>query len=197
MAQLFKLEDFSAPAEPPAPAISDEEIEAIRREAFEEGFQAGAADAVAANAADQTQMRGDIAATVQELGFTYQEAVAHVMSGVEPVLRALVDEILPTMMAETVAHSILQELMPLAEAAGDIPVRLLVAEADATALRHVLGQSTPVPLAIVEDASLVSGQAHLRLGSTERQIDVAAVLERLSTAVSAVADLNGRKLANG
>ncbi|MBM9596138.1 FliH/SctL family protein [Roseitranquillus sediminis] len=201
MGQLFTLEDFSvAPSEKapaPEPALSEAELDAIRHAAYENGFRDGAADALASVEADETRLRADIAAAVQSLGFTYQEAVAHVMGGVAPVLRALVEQVLPAMLAETVGHAILEELLPLAEQAADIPVRVLVSKADANCLRHVLGENSPLPLAIVEDASLTAGQAHLRLAGTERQIDVAAVLQRISTALSAVTELNERTLANG
>lgn len=194
---LFPLEDFAAAPAPPAePAISEDELEAARRTAYENGFQAGAADAIAAAEADQARIGAALAARVQELGFTYQEAAAHVMSGVEPVLRAMVETLMPPLMAETVGRMILHEVRPLAEEAADIPVRVLVSPDEAAALRGILGENTPVPMAIVEDASLSAGQAHLRLGQVERQIDLSAALDRITQALAAVTDLSERSLAH-
>ena len=192
------LEEFdSRPAAAEAPRLIEAEIEELRRNAYENGFQAGATDAIAAAQAEQTRLSAELVATLQDLSFGFHEASAHVMTNVSPVLKAMVDTVLPRLMAETVGHTILETVQPLVEEAAAIPVRLLVSPDEAPAIRTVIGESADVPFVIVEDRGLDRGRAQLKIGAVERRIDVSSVLDRISAAVDAVTDLNTRKTAHG
>ena len=193
----FALEDFEIAAAPQAARLSEAEVEEIRRSAYETGFQAGATDAIAAAQADEARLSVELVTTLQDLSFGFHEAAAHVMSNVIPVLRTLLDTVLPRLMSETVGYTILETVAPLVEEAAGIPVRLLVSPAEATAIRAIIGESADVPFVIVEDPALDRGKAHLKVGAAERQIDVSGVLDRISSAVEAVTDLNARKTAHG
>ena len=193
------LESFDAPQpEPEAPRLVPEtELEAARQEGYAQGYGSGWEAASAAAAEDQARIGADLAQHVQELGFTFHEARAHVMKGLEPLLREVFETLLPAVMVDALGHTILQELRPLAEAATNPPVCLAVAPEDADRLRTVLGENTPVPLRIDADPALASGQADLRLGQIERLIDLAGVVARLGDALAAVEDINERSLAHG
>lgn len=192
------LEDFdTAPAAAPQPKITEAELDQIRRNAYETGFQAGAADAIAVFQADEARISAELVATLQDLSFGFHEASAHVMTNVTPVLRAVLDTVLPRLMAETVGYTVLEAVEPLVEEAAGIPVRLLVCPDEATAVRGIIGETADVPFVIVEDPSLERGRANLRVGAVERRIDVSGVLDRISAAVEAVAEVNTRKIANG
>jgi flagellar assembly protein FliH len=192
------LENFDVRTAPAAaPRVTEAEVEQIRRDAYENGFQAGATDAAAAFHAGEARLGADLVTTLQDLSFGFHEASAHVMSNVTPVLKAVIDRVLPRLMAETVGHTILEAVEPLVEEAAGIPVRLLVNPIEAAAVRRVIGESAGVPFVIVEDPALEQGRAHLKVGAVERLIDVSGVLDRISTAVDAVTDLNTRKTANG
>lgn len=192
------LEDFgNRSLAPTAPSLSEEEVEEIRRDAYENGFQAGATDALAAFQAEEARLSADLVTTLRDLSFGFHEASAHVMSSVTPVLKAVIDTVLPRMMAETVGYTILEAVEPLVEEASGIPVRLLVSPEEAPALRQIIGESADVPFVIVEDPALRQGRAHLKIGTIERQIDISGVLDRISTAVDAITELNTRISANG
>ncbi len=195
----FALEDFDAamaPQQQPRP-ISEAEVDEIRRAAYENGFHAGAADAIAAAEADAARLSEELLATLQELSFGFHEASAHLMANVTPVLKTMLDTVLPRRMAETVGHTILETVEPLIEEAAGIPVRLLVSPGEAPTIRTIIGESADVPFVIVEDPALGRGRAHLKIGAVERHIDVSGVLDRISAAVDAVSELNTRKTANG
>ena len=194
----FALEDFDIrKSPPPAPVVPEADVERIRREAYENGFQAGAADAVAAFQADEARLSSEFVATLRDLSFGFHEAATHVMSNVAPVLKAVVDTVLPRLMSETVGYTILEAVEPLMQEASDMPVRLLVAPDEAPAIRQIIGESGDVPFVVVEDPALQRGRANLKIGAVERQIDVSGVLDRISAAVDAVMELNTRKTANG
>jgi flagellar assembly protein FliH len=169
----------------------------MRRDAYETGFQAGATDAVAAFQAEEARLSADLVTTLRDLSFGFHEASTHVMSNVTPVLKAVIDTVLPRLMAETVGYTILEAIEPLVEEASGIPVRLLISPDEASAVRQIIGESADVPFVIVEDPSLERGRANLKVGATERQIDISGVLDRISAAVDAVTELNTRKTANG
>jgi flagellar assembly protein FliH len=194
----FALEEFDArPAAPAAPSISEAEAEQIRRDAYENGFQAGATDAVAAFEAEEGRLSAELVTTLRDLSFGFHEASTHVMSIVTPVLKAVVDTVLPRLMTETVGYTILEAVEPLVEEASGIPVRLLVSPEEAPAIRRIIGDSADVPFVIVEDPAVERGRAHLKIGAVERHVDVSGVLDRISAAVDAVTELNTRKTANG
>jgi flagellar assembly protein FliH len=180
-----------------AARMAEAEIEEIRRTAYENGFQAGAADAVAAMQADEARLSAELVARLQDMSFGFHEASAHVMSNVAPVLKSIVDTVLPGVMAETVGRTVLEAAEPLVAEAAGIPVRVLCAPAEAPAVRAVIGEGADVPFVIVEDPGLAPGTATLKLGDAERRIDVAGVLDRISASIDAVTDLNARKTANG
>lgn len=193
----FALEDFGCRATPAPTTLTVDEVEEVRRNAYENGFRAGAADAMAAAQSEDARLSAELVSSVQDLSFGFHEASAHVMANMAPVLKALVDKVLPRMMAETVGHTILEAVRPLvAEAAGN-PAHLLLSPEDAPAVRALIGESSDVPFVIVEDPALECGHAQLRIGAAEREIDVSGVLERISSAVDAVTELNMRKTTNG
>lgn len=189
------LEEFDR-RETVAPAITEAEVEEIRRNAYENGFQAGATEAIAAAEAEATRLSTDLVSRLQDMSFGFHEAAAHVMANVTPVLKSMIDTVLPRMMAETVGHTILETVEPLVEEAAGIPVRLLVCPAEASTIRDLIGEEADLPFVIVEDPGLEPGCAHLKLGEIERRIDVADALGRMSEAVDAVMDQNQRKIAN-
>jgi flagellar assembly protein FliH len=177
--------------------VSEAEVEAVRREAYENGFQAGATDAVAALHADEARLSAELVARLQDMSFGFHEASAHVIANVVPVLKSIVGTVLPKVMAETVGHTILEAAEPLVAEAAGIPVRVLCAPAEVSAVRAVIGENADVPFVIVEDPSLAPGSATLKLGDAERRVDVAGVLEHITASIDAVMDLNARKTANG
>ena len=194
----FALEDFDALNAPPAPpALTEAEVEEIRRHAYENGFQAGATDAIAAAQSENSRLSAELVTSLRDLSFGFHEASAHVMTNVAPVLKSVLDTVLPRLMAETVGYTIIETVEPLIEEAAGIPVRLLVSPDEAPAVRAIIGESAEMPFVIVEDPGLGRGRAHLRIGAVERHIDVSGVLDRISSAVDAVTELNMRKTANG
>ncbi len=181
----LRLEVFEA-AEPgqdaiPAPvAGADQES---RLEAYEQGYRAGWEDAAAAHAEDQRRIRVDLARSLQALGFTYQEARAHVLKSLAPLMQDMVGKLLPEMAREALAPTVLETLMPLAEQLADEPVTLVVNANDRKAIEELLEQATGLPVTIVEEATLSEGQAFLRLGLQEVHIDLARATAEIAAAV--------------
>lgn len=178
--EVFEAADSGQDAVPAPATGADQES---RLEAYEQGYRAGWEDAAAAHAEDQRRIRVDLARSLQALGFTYQEARAHVLKSLAPLMQDMVGKLLPEMAREALAPTVLETLMPLAEQLADEPVTLVVNANDRKAIEELLEQATGLPVTIVEEATLSEGQAFLRLGLQEVHIDLARATAEIAAAV--------------
>ncbi|WP_172297614.1 flagellar biosynthesis protein [Pseudoruegeria sp. HB172150] len=195
------LEDFDT--EPPAPpqaatspAVADQTLlgEDARTAAFEEGYQAGWDDAVSAHSQDRQRIGAEFARNLQELSFTFHEARAHVLHAMEPLLNELVNTVLPGIVAETFALTVQEELRPLIASSADVPIDLVVAPGARTALEGQIAENAAAAIRLVEEPTLVEGQAFLRIGKVERQVDLSGALTQIRAAAAALHELNERTL---
>lgn len=181
----------------PDQAAPDPEREAARKAAYEEGYQAGWDDAVKAEEAAGQEVRAEFARHVQDLGFTYVEARAHVIAALGPLLTALVETVLPEAARQTAGARIVEVLATLAEGSADAPVILRCAPGRREELEAIAREHPALPLTIEEEPSLSAGQVFLRLGRQERLADLDGPLDAVRTAVADALALNEGDLAHG
>ena len=174
----------------PASALT----EADRMAAYEQGYQAGWDDAARAEAEDQSRIGTEFARNLQELSFTFHEARAHVIQTMEPLLTEIVGTFLPALIAESLGDTVLQELQPLIEACADTPIDLAVAPESRPALERRLPEPALATVRITEEPSLAAGQVYLRMGRTERKIDLSGAQDRIVQAIRALFAQNERIL---
>lgn len=182
----LKLEVFETAKEPAEKAIvvlDSMALEESKLAAYDQGYSAGWEDAAAAQSDDQTRVRADLARNLQSLGFTYHEARNHVLRAVEPLLKQVVGRLLPALARETFAPVVLEILMPMAEKLGDEPVTLVLSPTSRPAVEALLSQTTGLPITIVDEPSLGEGQAYLRLGGSETQVDLDRATSEIAAAV--------------
>jgi flagellar assembly protein FliH len=103
----------------------------------------------------------------------------HVLKALAPLMQEIACRLLPGVAREALAPTVLETLMPLAEA----PVELVLNPAARTPVKILLGQATGLPLRLVEEPTLSEGQVYLRLGETEAQIDLDRATSELTAAV--------------
>ncbi len=204
MAGLFKLEEFdisdtetfsSGPF--PATAPRAEETEAVKVNAYEQGYSAGWDDAARAAETDQTRISTEFAHNLQDLGFTFHEARSHVIRSLGPLLDALVTKILPELSAQTLGQRIIQEIVPIAEKAADTPIRIEVAPSCRAALQPFLDAHANHPFELAEEPSLSPGQVYLRSGKLEKHIDLEEALAKIESAVAALDHTNKEAFSHG
>ena len=184
-------------ASSPEPAITADMLEKTRLESYEAGYKAGWDDATRAEADEQGRIGAEFARNLQDLGFTFHEARAHVMQALEPLLAGMVERVLPRLVSETMGQTILEELLPLATEAADTPIEVVVAPQSRAVLDSLLTGATTVPFALIEESTLAPGQVFLRSGKTERHIDFATAIDRIGTAIEGLYDLNEKAFRNG
>ncbi|WP_102106677.1 flagellar biosynthesis protein [Oceaniglobus roseus] len=206
MPNPLRLDDFGAPpgdvrspshipdldAAPAASPPTDGSLVA-----FDKGYAAGWDDATAAAKVDLQQQEAALLRHLEDLGFTYHEARAHVMSALTPLLRALLEKLLPDLLHQTLVPRLLAECETLVDDLADAPVQLMVAPDGAAELRRIIGGITALPLHLVEEPSVAAGRMYLRLGAAEREIDLAGARAAIAEALSALDDLNRETLRHG
>ncbi len=158
-------------------------LEEARLAAYEQGYTAGWDDAVAAQGEDQARLRADLARNLQGLAFTYHEARSHILRAIEPLFETILARILPDLARVALAPRVLEALAPLAAAAADTPVDLVLNPAARPAVEAALAEAPPLPLHIVEEPTLGEGQAYLRLGASETRIDLDRAVAEISAAI--------------
>ncbi|WP_395542528.1 flagellar biosynthesis protein [Neotabrizicola sp. sgz301269] len=158
-------------------------IEEAKLAAYELGYKAGWDDAASAQTDDQTRIGADLAHSLQALSFTYQEARAHILKALEPLLTEMVHHLLPEMARETLAPLVLEQVMPMAEDLADHPVTLVLNPAVRDAVGGLVTQATGLPLTLEEEPSLPEGQVYLRMGGAEAKVDLTRVTQEVCAAV--------------
>lgn len=210
MSRTAFLEDFtSQPASAPErssglqgnasapPEVGAEQLERMRLEGYEQGYQAGWDDAVKAEAEAQDRIGAEFARNLQDLGFTFHEARQHVMHALEPLLAGMVEKVLPELITRTIGQSVIEELLPMASEAADAPIEIVVSPESRAALEPLLAEATSVPFTLIEEPSLAEGQIYLRSAKTERDIDLTGAVDRIGAAIRDLYQLNEKAFQNG
>lgn len=179
---------------PPPPQL---QVTAESDAAYERGYQAGWDDCEQRQQADRSAVGAELARNVQELGFTYHEARAHVLSGIEPLLRTLVAKVLPDLVTATLGQSIVEELVAIAETAADAPLTILVSPESHDMVAGFMDGATALPYRLVSEPTLGEWQVFFRLGDHERQLDMTELLGRITDRLSAFTDQNQKVLKHG
>ncbi|NEX46181.1 flagellar biosynthesis protein [Pseudotabrizicola algicola] len=182
----LKLEVF----EPPAPkgrsqtvVMDSAAVEEARLQSYESGYAAGWEDATAATQDDQARISSELANNLQQMAFTFQEARAHMLKSVQPVLTQLCTQLLPPLAREVLAPVVLDTIMPHIDDLVDQPVHVVLNPAARPAVERLLSQAAGLPLVIVAEPTLGEGQAYLRLGEVEHRVDLDHAVAELTRAV--------------
>jgi flagellar assembly protein FliH len=181
------LEDFSiATAEADvAQMISDDALEDLRLASFEQGYTAGWDDAIRAQAEDQSRITGALGRNLEDLSFTYQEALVQMMTTVEPVFHALLERVLPEALMQTIGVQIVEQCTEMAKDQLDQPVRIVVPAGAADKVRPMVSKTLAMKVEVVESRTLKAGQVHLEVGGSEREIDQERLVASLRQSVEA------------
>lgn len=189
MPQSIRLEVFEArarEADQPSAAVDAETLEEARLTAFEQGYQAGWDDAASAQDQDQTKLRADIANNMQALAFTYEEARAHLLKGLAPLLEQICAQVVPAISAAAIGEIVREALAEHVEAAATGPVEIVLNPASRSQVESALAGGATPPYTLTEEPTLGAGQVLLRLDEdTTRQFDLDAAVAEISAAVAA------------
>lgn len=180
------LEDFgNAGKVQPATMVSDELHEEQKLVSFENGYTAGWDDAVGAQESETSKISVTLANSLEDMSFTYHEAQNQLIESLDPMFKVLTSAILPDALAASFGHHIVDQLTDMAKDQTGQPLVITVAAGEAGGVRSALTQTFSVEVKVREDTELSPGQAYLRVGNLEREINSAALLESIRDSVDA------------
>jgi flagellar assembly protein FliH len=181
----------------PQKSMSDDEVETLKLAAFEEGYRAGWDDAIKAQSDDRTRISSDFAQNLQDLSFTYHEAYSQVLNAMNPLLEDIVRSVLPKIAHEALGLHILDQLKAHSRTIGELGVEIVVSPENVEAVTGLMGQDFGFPLRVSEDDTMAAGQADIRFGESEQQIDLSEVLINVGAALQGFMHENRKKVVNG
>lgn len=207
MAPIFPLEEFTTQTVADKPArtmptemasnVQAEDVEKARLAGYESGYQAGWDDCVKTELDEQERIGAEFARNLQDLSFTFHEARSHIMQGLEPLFAGILEKILPTLVSNTIGQTLVEELIPLASQAADIPIEIVVPPSARATIEPILLAASTVPFELLEEETLAEGQVFLRTGKTEKHIDLTGAIQRISQAINDLYDLNDKAFQHG
>lgn len=174
--------------------VSMEEVESARIAGYDSGYKTGWDDAMQKSRTDGERIGAEFARNLRDLSFTFHEARAHVLRSLDGLLDEISQTFLPGLMSEAIGPMIKESIETIAADAAGTPIQIRAAPEEAGRLRAFLVNETDLPMQVVDEPSLAEGQAYLKLGAEERQVDLREPLERLSSAIAALGSVTERTL---
>lgn len=191
MARLAFLERFDArdplaqgeePAPPPA---------------WQEGFEAGLAQARAEAEAYEATLSAALAQTLADLSFGPAEARLLLLAQLRPLFDALLRGLLPALAQRSLVPRLIEMLMEGAERDLTIPQRMFVPTGQRAPLLAAAADLSFETFEIVEDPTLRPGEARLSAAGGETQLDLDRLVEEAGAALSALLDATDRSASHG
>lgn len=178
------FEDFGALSRGTPVSLTDVSLEELKLEAFEKGYQAGWEDALRAGEEDTRNVSADLAQSLRDLSFTFEEAHTAAVKSLKPLLDQMVTSVLPEIARKTLGMQITEQLHDLARTHGPQPVEIVTAPADQDLIQNMIGLTPPMQTSVTSEPSMAKGQVFIRLGDHQREIDVTHVLSGIEQAIS-------------
>jgi len=190
--------DFGSPQNTPTPEsdLPDDALEEIQLASFDAGYQAGWEDAAKAQASSADKAVEDVAQNLQDLSFSHREAYLKLSASMRPVLTQIVEKLLPKAARTFVGIHLVDQIAMLMDEHAETAIEIVVAAENVEQLQVLLNDTVQVPFAIVSEPALACGQAYLRVGQTEREINLDAVLSGISEAVEAFYEHTSKEMLN-
>ncbi|WP_283176528.1 HrpE/YscL family type III secretion apparatus protein [Gemmobacter sp. 24YEA27] len=182
---LPQLEVFEAGRSPGRDVVITDtaSVEENRAAAWEQGYRAGWDDSEAAHMQNGNRVRAELEQNLMTLDFTWQEARAHILGAMEPLLQEIVNRLLPDLARETLGPILVGQLMPMVAETAEQPANLTLHPAARPQVEALLSRRPGLLFEISEDPGLGESQVFLRLGAREVSINLSRVTESIIRSV--------------
>ncbi|MDW3223530.1 MAG: ABC transporter ATP-binding protein [Paracoccaceae bacterium] len=187
MSLAHRYRNFGDVKEEPATneSLLAEGIEDQKLQSFEEGYQAGWDDAVKAQTDATMKVSTEFGQNLQDMSFTYHEALSKLTLSIEPMMTQIVDRLLPAVTRQAVGAHIASELNNMVKAEAGQLIEIVVAPENVETVKELGKSGLTEAFEIIAEHSLGQGQAYVRIGSDEKSIDVDSVVLGVSEALTA------------
>lgn len=177
--------------------ISQKEAETIRTEAFESGYSSGWEDAQKADAETRHRIEAEFERNIQNLVFTYTEAVDCVRGELKNFVSAIVEGFLPEIVPDLTREHVRNELLKLADDLVEAPIEIMTAPESKPLLEELLEKHATLNIGLVEDPTLAARQVYIRIAEREIEVDVVPLIEALRDQLRAIVETKEGKIAHG
>ncbi|MBF9050971.1 hypothetical protein GTA62_09940 [Roseobacter sp. HKCCD9010] len=192
MERALRLEEFGTPSSKGLSEVKvelpDADLEALKLDAFKEGYRNGWDDCITAEKQNRSRIGEDLSQTLKNLTLTYDDARAQVLTAFQPLFNGIVEQMLPAIVAEALVPTVRAELD---EILGDLPdgsCELIAAPSICPTLETFVANSVSVDLTVLPDASYSEGHVTLRFGTELREINLDAASARIAEAIRDFSD---------
>ncbi|QUJ76308.1 hypothetical protein KDD17_15635 [Sulfitobacter albidus] len=163
-----------------------EEIQDEKLRAYEEGYQAGWTDAEKNVTEEQARVGAEFVHTLQDLSFTYHEALARLNRGLRPMFEQMVSTLLPRSVGPALQAHLVSELLTLTQTQTEGQVVLKVSDSDLMTIETLLEDAElKMPVSVEAEPGLAPNQLMLSLDTVEREINLDSVTQEIAAALSA------------
>ena len=167
-------------------SVSPEHIEDQKLKAFEEGYQAGWSDADKNHSNENRNIEAEFVHNLHDLTFTYQEALTRLNRGLKPLLEQVMTTLLPKTISAALRGHVIEELLQLAANQTKAQILLKVSEVSLPMIEELLEDlELSIPISLSSDPTFSSHQLFVALETQEREINLDAVCQEITTAMNA------------
>ena len=185
MSHLYRELGGGPPKRAPQEVLEEDEVEDIQLDAFDSGYKAGWEDALKIHETSVEQTGAALAQNLQDMAFTHHEVYLKFSAAMKPLFEQIIDKMLPAIARQVLGLHILEQLDGLMGDHVKTALEIAVCPDDIDSLRAALEDMAPMPFTLTPDPLMAGGQALLRVGDQEREINLGAVLSGVSEAVEA------------
>lgn len=159
-------------------------IEDQKLQAFEAGYQAGWDDAIKAKQDEKNQLGADFSQNLKEMSITYQEAMSKLVISMQPVVEGMVSKLLPEIAKNGLGLRICEQINEMITSQVKQPIEIVVSAENVEAIKELAGSNLSEPFTVIAESSLGSGQAFVRVGDSERQVDFDGLVQGVAEAMN-------------
>lgn len=190
MSVSHRYRNFGGAKKPPAEEVesASEAMEDQKLQAFEAGYQAGWDDATKAQAEDKERISAEFGQNLLDMSFTYHEALSKLTLSFEPVMKQIIEKLLPELVRTALGAHIIEQVQAMIDDHAHRPIEIVVSAPNAETVKSIAGEKLTEPFQVIAEDSLGEGQAFVRIGDSERQVDLDTVVEEVSKAMAAFFD---------
>ena len=176
--------------------LSADEIENIRSAAYEAGYSSGWEDAQKAENDGRLRVEAEFERNVQNLVFTYSEAVDCVRGELKGFVAALIEGFFPELVPDLLREHVRSELLKIADDCVETPIEIVTSPDGEPILKELLESDLPMEISLVSDPTLASRQVYVRIAEREIEVNISPLLDALRSQFKAVA-VDQDRIANG
>lgn len=169
---VLKLESFDLADPGSSFQVSvSQQLRNARKQAYEQGFADGAANAADKAQAERSAFAAQVAETLDDLWISQTEAAAHALTQVRPIIEALLDSVIPGLALQALRHQVAALVADALDEAPHQPIEIRVAAENMLAIQAALAPGNDW-CRIVADPQIGPLQARIDWSQAAWQVDI-------------------------